>query len=189
MAQRIGGGKSNTIWCEATELMESCSHSVQRQKLHTSNRKPTKCTNNDLIQRGVPSKMAVYGSLWTIPRCFWKGGLLSSYWKAAMDFSIQPWSCDPEVWLLSAYLISYVVVQHSDNGSSFTVGYGIEDLVHLRGVAHVYLPNRQATECHSPDLLHHNIPSHEYDTGGLGRGNLLRCCSDWQFVYVRQLAI
>lgn len=39
-------------------------------------------------------------------------------------------------------LISYVVVQHADHRSSFAVGDGVKDLVHLWRVAHVYLENK-----------------------------------------------
>lgn len=39
-------------------------------------------------------------------------------------------------------LISYVVVQHADHRSSFAVGDGVKDLVHLWWVAHVYLENK-----------------------------------------------
>lgn len=59
-------GGSNKIWCEATELMETCSYPVQRQKLDTSKAQmenqlsaPTITSPKEVLQ----SKMAFYSSL------------------------------------------------------------------------------------------------------------------------------
>lgn len=40
------------------------------------------------------------------------------------------------------YLVSYVIVQHANNRSTFAVGYGIKNFIHFWGMPYINLPFR-----------------------------------------------